>query len=74
MLIADIAERIQCPQIVLTGGVFQNALLLKLSEAELTKRGFAVYTPQLFACPMTAAFLLDKPVITNAADFANKCV
>ncbi len=48
MLIADVAERIQCPQIVLSGGVFQNALLLKLSESELTKRGFTVYTPQLF--------------------------
>ncbi len=48
ILIADVAEHIQCPQIVLCGGVFQNAVLLKLSEAELKKRGFAVYTPQLF--------------------------
>ena len=48
LLIADVAERIQCPQIVLSGGVFQNSLLLKLSETELTKRGFAVSTPQLF--------------------------
>ena len=48
MLIADVAERIPCSQIVLSGGVFQNALLLKLSESELTKRRFAVYTPQLF--------------------------
>jgi hydrogenase maturation protein HypF len=48
MLIADVAEHIQCPQIVLCGGVFQNAVLLELSEAELKKRGFAVYTPQLF--------------------------
>lgn len=48
MFIADVAERIQCPQIVLCGGVFQNALLLKLSETELKKRGFTVYTPQLF--------------------------
>ena len=48
ILIADVADRIQCPQIVLSGGVFQNALLLKLSEAALTKRGFTVYTPQLF--------------------------
>jgi hydrogenase maturation protein HypF len=49
ILIANVAERIQCPQIVLSGGVFQNALLLKLSEAELTKRGFTVYTPRLFS-------------------------
>jgi hydrogenase maturation protein HypF len=48
MLIANVAERIQCHQIVLSGGVFQNALLLKLSETELTKRGFTVYTPQRF--------------------------
>ena len=48
MLIADVAEHIQCPQIVLSGGVFQNALLLKLSEVALTERGFTVYTPQLF--------------------------
>ncbi len=50
MLIADVAERIQCPQIVLTGGVFQNVLLLILSEAELTKRGFSVYFPHKFPC------------------------
>jgi hydrogenase maturation protein HypF len=48
ILIADVAERIQCHQIVLCGGVFQNALLLRLSETELMKRGFAVYTPQRF--------------------------
>jgi hydrogenase maturation protein HypF len=47
-LIADVAERIQCPQIVLSGGVFQNALLLQLSEAALTERGFSVYTPQRY--------------------------
>ncbi len=48
MLIADVAERIQVPQIILSGGVFQNALLLKLSEMELTKRGFTVYFPEKF--------------------------
>ena len=48
MLIADVAEHIQCLQISLCGGVFQNALLLKLSEVALTERGFTVYTPQLF--------------------------
>jgi len=48
MLIADVAEHIQCSQIVLSGGVFQNAVLLKLSEAVLTERGFTVYTPQQF--------------------------
>ncbi len=62
-LIADVAERIQCHQIVLSGGVFQNALLLKLSEAELTKRGFAVYTPQLFG-PNDGGLSLGQALIT----------
>ena len=47
-LITDIAERMTCPQVVLSGGVFQNAVLLKHSKVELTKRGFTVYTPELF--------------------------
>jgi hydrogenase maturation protein HypF len=47
-LMTNIAERMRCTQVVLSGGVFQNALLLKLSKAELTKRGFTVYTPELF--------------------------
>jgi len=63
ILIADVAERIQCPQIVLSGGVFQNALLLKLSEEELTKRGFTVYTPQLF-CPNDGGLSLGQGFIT----------
>jgi hydrogenase maturation protein HypF len=50
MFIANVAERIQCPQILLSGGVFQNTLLLKLSESELTKRGFTAYFPQKFPC------------------------
>ena len=49
MLLVDVAKHIQCSQIVLCGGVFQNALLLKLSEVALTERGFTLYTPQLFA-------------------------
>ena len=63
MLIANIAEQIQCPQIVLSGGVFQNALLLKLSETALTKRGFAVYTPQLFG-PNDGGLSLGQSFIT----------
>ena len=59
ILIANIADHFQCPQIVLTGGVFQNALLLQLSELELTKRGFRVYTPQLFA-PNDSALSLGQ--------------
>ncbi len=63
MLIADVAERIQCHQIILSGGVFQNALLLKLSEAELIKRGFTVYTPQLFS-PNDGGLSLGQAYIT----------
>lgn len=63
MLIADMAECIQCPQIALSGGVFQNALLLKLSESELTKRGFTVFTPQLFG-PNDGGLCLGQALIT----------
>ncbi len=63
MLIANVADRIQCPQIILTGGVFQNALLLKLSEEILTKRGFTVYTPQLFS-PNDGGLCLGQAFIT----------
>ncbi|MEX2492245.1 MAG: carbamoyltransferase HypF [Nitrospirales bacterium] len=63
MLIANVAEQIQCPQIVLSGGVFQNALLLKLSESALIKRGFAVYTPQLFG-PNDSGLSLGQSFIT----------
>ncbi len=63
ILITDVAERIQCPQIVLSGGVFQNALLLKLSEAALTKLGFTVYTPQLFS-PNDGGLCLGQAFIT----------
>ena len=48
MLISDVTERIKCPQVVLSGGVFQNTLLLALSEKKLTKHGFKVYTPQQY--------------------------
>jgi len=63
MFIANVAERIQCPQILLSGGVFQNTLLLKISESELTKRGFTVYTPQLFS-PNDGGLSLGQAFIT----------
>ncbi len=62
-LIADVAGRIQCPQIILTGGVFQNVLLLKLTESELMKREFAVYTPQRFG-PNDGGLSLGQAFIT----------
>ena len=71
-LIADIAEHVQCPQVVLTGGVFQNALLLKLSETVLTTRGFAVYTPQLFG-PNDGGLSFGQAVITNQQFLQKQC-
>lgn len=47
-LITNIAERMTCTQVVLSGGVFQNAMLLNLSKAELLKRWVTVYTSELF--------------------------
>ncbi len=63
MLMADVAERVQCTQIILSGGVFQNALLLKLSEVALKERGFAVYTPELFG-PNDGGLSLGQAFIT----------
>lgn len=47
-LVADMAERIACRQVVLSGGVFQNARLLTLTDRLLTSKGFQVFFPQLF--------------------------
>jgi hydrogenase maturation protein HypF len=47
-LIADMAERTRCTQVVLSGGVFQNSVLLRLTENFLTQRGIPVYSPHLF--------------------------
>ncbi len=43
-LIVQIAERAALPRIVLTGGCFQNALLLRLARRRLERAGFTVYT------------------------------
>lgn len=47
-VIVDIAERIGCPQVVLSGGVFQNTLLLTLTDRLLTSKGFQVFIPERF--------------------------
>lgn len=39
-----VAERVGCPQVVLTGGCFQNRLLTERARASLSKAGFDVYT------------------------------
>ncbi|MDH4359839.1 MAG: carbamoyltransferase HypF [Nitrospirota bacterium] len=47
-LISNIAERMTCTQIILSGGVFQNSVLLRLSENEFIQQGIPVYSPHLF--------------------------
>jgi hydrogenase maturation protein HypF len=47
-LITDFAKRLMCVQVVLSGGVFQNAVLLRLSKQMLTQSGFSVYSSHLF--------------------------
>ena len=71
-LIKNIAKHVQCPQVVLTGGVFQNALLLQLSEALLTQLGFAVYTPELFG-PNDGGLSFGQAVITNQQFLQKHC-
>jgi len=43
-LIGQIAERAALPRVVLTGGCFQNVLLLRLAHRRLERAGFIVYT------------------------------
>lgn len=43
-LICQIAEQAALPRVVLTGGCFQNALLLRLVRRRLEREGFIVYT------------------------------
>lgn len=45
-LIGQIAERAALPRVALTGGCFQNAVLLRLSCRRLEKAGFTVYAPR----------------------------
>lgn len=47
-LIVRVAERVGLSQVVLTGGVFQNALLLQLARTSLRNSGFQVYSHHQF--------------------------
>jgi hydrogenase maturation protein HypF len=44
----EVAKTVDLPQIVLCGGCFQNALLLKLTNSRLVEAGFQVFLPQQF--------------------------
>jgi len=46
-LIGQIAERAALPRVALTGGCFQNVLLLRLARRRLEQAGFTVYTHRL---------------------------
>jgi len=45
-LVLDVANTIKTPQLVLTGGVFQNVLLTKLAKTHLKNAGYTVYSHQ----------------------------
>lgn len=43
-LIGHVAEQAALPRVVLTGGCFQNGLLLRLARRRLARAGFTVYS------------------------------
>ena len=47
-LIQQIAEKVGCPNVVLAGGVFQNARLTSLAKHRLRSLGYRVYTNTQF--------------------------
>jgi hydrogenase maturation protein HypF len=46
MLIMNGAKTLNNPQIVLSGGVFQNSLLIKLTQTQLQKANYKIFTHQ----------------------------
>lgn len=46
-LIGRVAEQVRVPRVVLTGGCFQNGLLLSLARRRLEQAGFTVYSHRL---------------------------
>jgi hydrogenase maturation protein HypF len=46
-LIGRVAEQVGVPRVVLTGGCFQNGLLLSLARRRLEQAGFTVYSHRL---------------------------
>jgi hydrogenase maturation protein HypF len=55
-------------QVVLSGGVFQNRLLLKLATAALQREGFSVLTHHLVPCN-DGGISLGQAVVANFASF-----
>ncbi|TKB73363.1 MAG: carbamoyltransferase HypF [Nitrospira sp.] len=61
-LICRIAEQAALPRVVLTGGCFQNALLLRLVRRRLERVGFIVYSHRL-APPNDGGLSLGQAVV-----------
>ena len=61
-----IAEETGITQVALSGGVFQNRLLLKLATAALQREGFSVLTHHLVPCN-DGGISLGQAVIANFA-------
>jgi hydrogenase maturation protein HypF len=59
-----ISQKTGIKQIALSGGVFQNRLLLKLTAAGLKQAGFQVFTHHLVPCN-DGGLSLGQAVIAN---------
>ncbi len=62
--ILQVAKRIGCRQVVLSGGVFQNAYLVEHAAALLESGGFQVYTHQRVP-PNDGGIALGQAVIAG---------
>jgi hydrogenase maturation protein HypF len=60
----QIAQNTGIKQVALSGGVFQNRLLLKLTTAGLKQAGFQVFTHHLVPCN-DGGLSLGQAVIAN---------
>ena len=69
-LICQIAERAALPRVVLTGGCFQNALLLRLACRRLARAGFTVYTH--YQVPPNDGGLSLGQAVVAAAHISNR--
>jgi hydrogenase maturation protein HypF len=61
-----IAEGSEVTQVALSGGVFQNRLLLKLATSALQRQGFGVLTHHLVPCN-DSGISLGQAVIAHFA-------